>query len=67
MASRGLRLEERAFSLSEALAAREAFATSATTLVAAVVEIDGVPVGNGRPGPVATELRRLYVEAARGA
>lgn len=65
MADRGLKLEERAFSLAEALAAKEAFATSATTLVAAVVEIDGVPVGNGRPGPVSTELRRLYVEAAK--
>ena len=67
MADRGLKLEERPFSLAEALAAKEAFATSATTLVAAVVEIDGVSIGNGRPGPVATELRRLYVEAARSA
>ena len=62
---RGLKLEERPFSLSEAKAAKEAFATSATTLVAAVVEIDGEPVGDGKPGPVATELRRLYVERAR--
>jgi len=65
VAGRGPRLEERPFSLAEALAAREAFATSATTLVAAVVEIDGVAIGEGRPGPVATALRRLYIEAAR--
>ncbi|HEY6630370.1 MAG TPA: D-amino-acid transaminase [Rhizobiaceae bacterium] len=62
---RGLKLEERPFSLAEAKAAKEAFATSATTLVAAVVEIDGEAIGDGKPGPVATELRRLYVERAR--
>jgi len=65
IAEQGLKLEERPFSLSEAKAAKEAFATSATTLVAAVVEIDGEPIGDGKPGPIATELRRLYVEQAR--
>lgn len=64
MAKRGLKLEERAFSLAAALAAKEAFATSATMLVTAVVEIDGFSVGSGRPGAVTTELRRLYIEAA---
>lgn len=64
IATTELTLEERPFSLSEALQAREAFATSATTFVTAVVEIDGVAVGDGRPGPVATRLRRLYIEAA---
>lgn len=62
---RGYTLEERAFSLSEALAAKEAFVTSATTLVTAVVEIDGRGIGDGKPGPVASELRRLYIDAAR--
>lgn len=67
LATTELKLEERAFSLSEAREAREAFVTSATTLVTAVVEIDGVPVGDGRPGPVATRLRRLYIETATSA
>jgi D-alanine transaminase len=63
--TRQLELEERAFSLSEALSAREAFVTSASSLVTAVVEIDGMPISDGRPGPLARELRQLYIEAAR--
>lgn len=63
----GYAIEERAFGLPEALAAKEAFVTSATTLVTAVVEIDGRIIGDGKPGQVARALRRLYIEAARSA
>jgi D-alanine transaminase len=56
----GLGIEERAFSLDEAYAAREAFVTSATQLVMPVVRIDGRPVGDGKPGPVAIALRKVY-------
>jgi D-alanine transaminase len=61
-----LAVEERAFTLEEALAAREAFITSAIQIVLPVVRIDGRPIGDGRPGPVATALRRdfhRYAEA----
>src|ERR1700724_698963 len=54
---RQLRVEERPFSVSEALAAKEAFATSATLFVQAVVTIDGKAVGNGKPGPMTNRLR----------
>jgi D-alanine transaminase len=30
-----------------------------------VVEIDGVAIGEGRPGPIARAFRRLYIEEAR--
>ena len=64
--SLGLRVEERRFSLAEAHAAREAFVTSATSLVTPVVSIDGSPVGDGKPGPVASRLReRFHVIAPR--
>jgi D-alanine transaminase len=53
-------LEERAFTVEEAYAAREAFVTSATQAVMPVVRIDGRPIGNGAPGLVATALRRDY-------
>jgi D-alanine transaminase len=56
----GLKLEERAFTLEEAYAAREAFLTSASQIVMPVVRIDGRPVGNGAPGLVATALRRDF-------
>jgi D-alanine transaminase len=63
LAEAGLRLQQRSFTLEEAVAAREAFSTSATTLVAPVIQIDGLPVGNGRPGPVTRRLQGLYYSA----
>jgi D-alanine transaminase len=62
---RQLRVEERAFSVSEALAAKEAFITSASLFVQAVVTIDGQTVANGRPGPMTNRLREIYIEFAR--
>jgi D-alanine transaminase len=58
--AQGLTFEERAFSVEEAYAAREAFVTSATQTVMPVVSIDGRPVGNGAPGLIASALRRDY-------
>jgi D-alanine transaminase len=58
--AQGLVLEERAFTIAEAHAAREAFVTAASQIVMPVVRIDGHPVGNGKPGPVATALRRDF-------
>ena len=58
-------VEERPFSIQEAQEAAEAFITSATTFVTPVVEIDGVTLGAGTPGPVAKRLREIYLEEAR--
>ena len=58
--AQGLAFEERAFSVEEAYAAREAFVTSASQIVQPVVSINGHPVGNGAPGLVAAALRREY-------
>ncbi len=55
-----IRLVERPFTVQEARRAREAFLTSTTSFVLPVTAIDGAPVGDGRPGPVATRLRELY-------
>jgi D-alanine transaminase len=52
--------EERAFTVAEALAAREAFVTSASQTVMPVVKIDGQPIGNGKPGPLAQALRQAF-------
>lgn len=62
---RQLRVEERAFSVEEALAAKEAFITSATVFVQAVVSIDGKTVGSGKPGPMTNRLREIYVDFAK--
>jgi D-alanine transaminase len=64
--AQSLSVEERPFTLAEAYAAREAFVTAATQIVLPVVRIDGHVIGDGRPGPLATALRRafhLYAEA----
>lgn len=63
----GMRVAERPFAVSEALDAREAMQSSASAFVLPVVRIDGVAVGDGRPGPIARRLRALYIAAARGA
>lgn len=55
---------ERRFTVSEARGAREAFITAATIGALPVVEIDGRPIGEGRPGPVARRLHELYRHAA---
>jgi D-alanine transaminase len=61
----GVPVEERLFTVSEALAAREAILTSASNFVLPVVTIDGIPIGDGKPGAITMRLRELYIEAAR--
>jgi D-alanine transaminase len=65
IANEGLAVDERPFTPDDARQAREAFITGAGTLVLPVVSVDGKPVGEGKPGPVATKLRKLYIERAK--
>lgn len=60
----GLEVEERAFSVEEAKAAKEAFISSATTLAMPVVEIDGAVVANGHPGETTLSLREAFFDIA---
>ena len=62
---RQLRVEERPFTIAEALSAKEAFVTSATLFVQAVVSIDGNSVAGGKPGPMTDRLREFYIDFAR--
>jgi len=57
-----MQLQERAFSLKEVHTATEAFSTSASSFVMPVVELDGVQIGDGKPGPVACRLREIYIQ-----
>lgn len=61
----GLKVDQRPFTPEEAKAAKEAFITGAGSLVLPVVTVDGAPVGDGKVGPLASRLRRLYIERAR--
>ncbi len=58
-------IEQRPFTVKEALAADEAFITSASTLVLPVTEIDGHKIGTGHPGPVTRKMRETYIKTAR--
>ncbi|MEO1025458.1 MAG: D-amino-acid transaminase [Pseudomonadota bacterium] len=60
-----MKVEERSFTLDEAMSADEAFITSASTFVMPVVEIDGASVGKGVPGPISKRLREIYLEESR--
>ncbi len=67
IAEAGLPVAEQPFTVEEAKAAREAFITGAGALVLPIVSVDGAQIGDGKPGPVATRLRRLYIERAKAA
>ena len=62
-----MKIVERPFTIAEAQGAAEAFITAASLFVCPVVEIDGVTLGDGKPGPVARRLREIYIAEARAA
>lgn len=62
-----IKIEERAFSLREAYEADEACITAASNFIMPVVEIDGHKIGNGKPGPIVSRLRELYIKEALNA
>jgi D-alanine transaminase len=64
MADTQLTVEERKFTVAEALAAREAFLSSATGAAVPVVAIDGQTIGNGAPGVLTRRIRELYFDRA---
>jgi len=58
----GIELEQRLFTVEEALQADEAFISSATTIALPVVSIDGEKIADGTPGEITGKLRKLYIE-----
>ncbi|MDE2343391.1 MAG: D-amino-acid transaminase, partial [Betaproteobacteria bacterium] len=56
VAAEGLEFREEGVSLEALRGAREVFITSATSFVKPIIALDGVPVGNGAPGLVASRL-----------
>ncbi|WP_077961410.1 D-amino-acid transaminase [Ensifer adhaerens] len=60
----GLKIEERAFSVDEMLAAREVFITAATSICFPVISVDGRPIGNGHPGSIAQNIREAFFGVA---
>ena len=60
-----IELDERPFSVDEAKRAKEVFVTAASSFVMPIVSLDGAKIADGKPGPVATRLREVYLEQAR--
>ncbi len=58
----GIEIEQRLFTIEEALQADEAFISSATTITLGVVSIDGEQIADGKPGELTGKLRTLYIE-----
>lgn len=60
----GLTLVERAFSVKEARAAKEAFCSSAVAMIAPVSHIDGRKIGTGKVGAVTEKIMDMYMTYA---
>lgn len=56
-----IKVEERPFSIEEVKIAKEAFSSSATSLLVPVVEIDSCSIGDGKPGKMTKLLREKYL------
>jgi len=62
----GLTVERRSIDRSELYIADEIFMTGTAAHLTPVVEVDRVPVGDGRPGPISKRLQALYFATITG-
>ncbi|WP_337127300.1 D-amino-acid transaminase [Proteus terrae] len=60
----GLKITERLFTIDEAKKAKEAFISSATTLIWPVVSIDNEDINKGKVGHLSQRLREIYLDKA---
>ena len=61
-----LDIVERSIDRTEVYQADEAFLCGTGVQVAPIIEVDGRPVGAGRPGPITLGLQEAYFKAVRG-
>ncbi|RNI27195.1 amino acid aminotransferase [Rufibacter immobilis] len=62
LARQQYQVQERTVTLEDIAQAREAFMTSTTKRVLPIVEVDGKPVNDGKPGPVTLQLLEQLLE-----
>lgn len=60
-----LEVVEEPFRVEEIEQATEAFITSASLFVMPVVSVDGKIIGDGKPGPITKQLRKVYISTAQ--
>jgi branched-chain amino acid aminotransferase len=64
--SLGLKVEERNITRNELYTAEEVFFTGTAAEVTPVSEIDGYPVGAGKPGPITGKIAGVFEKCTRG-
>ncbi|HEX9460671.1 MAG TPA: branched-chain amino acid transaminase [Thermoanaerobaculia bacterium] len=62
----GLPVETRALTVEDLLIADEAFFTGTAAEVAPISEVDGVEIGNGRPGEITRRIQQAFFDATSG-
>ena len=62
----GLEVQQRSIDRSELYIAEEVFMTGTAAHVTPVVEVDRIPIGDGRPGPLTKQLQDRYFQAISG-
>lgn len=62
----GWQVEIRSFSLEDLLESDEAFFTGTAVEVTSISEVDGLPIGGGRRGPLTETIQKLFAEATSG-
>jgi branched-chain amino acid aminotransferase len=62
LAGKFIKVEERAISLQELKSAKEVFMTSTTRRLLPVNKVDDVMIGNGKAGPICTQLYQAFVK-----
>lgn len=62
----GMAWDETPYTVDDMRKAREAFITSATSFVRPITKIDGVPVGDGKVGPVVRRLFDIFARHVKG-
>ena len=62
----GIEVVERLIDRTEVYLSSEVFLTGTAAQIAAVTCVDHRPIGDGKMGPITTQIRQLFADAARG-
>lgn len=62
----GIEVVERLIDRTEVYLSSEVFFTGTAAQIAAVTRVDHRPIGDGKMGPITTQIRQLFADAARG-
>ncbi len=62
----GHEVEQRSIDRTELYIAEEVFMTGTAAHVTPVLSVDRIPIGDGKPGPITTQIQRRFFEAITG-